>query len=95
MNPKLISTIKAVLMALVTVFSFVGLGRYVPLVQMLLDNLNPIIELITALIGIVTMFLAWRPSTDQQTKGAMIFKQFKDSPKAQAAGDQRTNFFNY
>lgn len=94
MNPKILSTIRAVLMAAISVAAFFGLGRYIPLVELLLENLDPIAEAVMTLITIGGLIFAWRPVTDEQVKGAMVKKEFKEQFKPLEGVDKRTAYFN-
>lgn len=94
MNPKILSTIRAVLMAAISVAAFFGFGRYIPLIELLLENLSPIAEAVATLITIGGLVIAWRPVTDEQVKGAMVKKEFKEKFKPQSGVDKRTAYFN-
>lgn len=100
MNPKIISAIKALLMGLLTLLPIFGLGSYQGIIDLLIENLDPLIEAITAIISIVALFFAWRPTTDEQTKGRMVKKAMSKeltevSAKSMSSGAKRTHFFNY
>ena len=94
MNPKILSAIRAILLAAITTLSFFGLGHIVEPIEILLEQLPALWEAIMVVVGIVTMFFPYLKKTDEQVKGQMIRKEFEAKPAAQSA-DQRGNFFNY
>lgn len=96
MNPKIISSIKAVLMALLTFLPVFGLGKFQGIIDLIISNIDPLVEAILAIISIVGLFFAWRPSTDEQTKGAMIKADLKTKPTTLSDTniDKRSQFFN-
>lgn len=71
-NDKLKSMIKAVLMALITVAGFVGLGEYVPLLKMIVGELDLVWEAVVKIIEIVTFIFVWKPETDKNVAGGIL-----------------------
>jgi hypothetical protein len=82
-------------MAAISVAAFFGLGKYVPLIELLLEYLDPAVEAIFALISIGALVFAWRPVTDEQVKGAMVKKEWSEKVSVQSGADKRQSFFNY
>lgn len=54
MNDKTKSLIRHLITALSTVFIFVGLSKFTPILQYLIDNLDQVSAAITTLITVVT-----------------------------------------
>lgn len=95
MNQKIVSSIKSVLMAALSILAIIGLGKYVPLIELVLANFDGVVQAITTVISFVGLILAWRPTTDEQTAGSELKKDFKGSLQAQSSSDKRQAFFDY
>lgn len=94
MNPKVLSAIKAIIMAAITTLSFFGLGHIIEPLELFLEQLPILWESIMIIVGIVGLFIPYLKKTDEQTKGQMIRKEFESKPSAQSS-DKRKAYFNY
>jgi len=94
MDPKILSAIRAVILAAITTLSFFGLGHLVPFLEHALDQIPVMYELIVGLIATVVSFFPYLKKTDEQVKGEMVRKQYEAQAIAQST-ERRKGFFNY
>jgi len=96
MNPKIKSVLRSILMALVTVFGFIGLGKYVPALEFGLENLDSVWDAVIVLFEFVIAFIAFFKDSDNAVKGQMVRKEFKNKVgKLSEVADKRQAFFDY
>lgn len=69
---KIIALIKSVILALITVFGFVGLSEYVPLLNEVLEKLDGIVSASFQLIAFVTMIIAYFKPAENAEIGKII-----------------------
>lgn len=94
MNPKILSAIRAIILAAITTLSFFGLGHIVEPLELLLEQLPVVWEAVMVIVSTIALFIPYLKKTDEQVKGEMIRKEYESKPRAQSI-DKRQGYFNY
>lgn len=93
--PKIVSTIKAALMSIMTLITVIGLSQWAGFLDVILTNYDQVIQALELLIGFGLSLWMWIPSTDAETKGQLMKKEYKNAVSAASGSRSRAGYFRY
>ena len=96
LNPdKFKTAIKSFLMAMITVMSLGFLGEYLPLVEMVLGDLDELFTLGLRIAEMVGAYLIWKPIAATHTGGQIIKTKWRNDGPKSLSSDKEQSYYNY
>jgi len=92
---KSITTIKSILLAIITVAALVGLADWIPILQHIHDSVDDVYDLVIKIIEILVFTWGLRPQLVKHTAGGILKNRYDKAPQVLSSGGSEEDFYSF